>query len=187
MSDQSASNKRKHYFINKGFQVSFILKFCFLLFVGVVISTGLLFVFSQDSLTSSFQQSRLEIRNTGIAILPSVVYTNLITLALITVAAIIVTLFVSHKIAGPLFRFEKELDEISKGNLTKRVELREKDQGKDMAESLNIMVSSFHEKISDIQKDLQSLRESAKQQDVSPELIEDLDNLRNKVSRHFRT
>ena len=187
MSHHQASNKRKNYFVKKDFQVRFILKFCLLLFIGVILSTGLLFLFSQDSLTSSFQQSRLEIKNTSIAILPSVMYTNLITLGLITLGTIIVTLLVSHKIAGPLFRFEKELDAISTGDLTKRVVLREKDQGKEMAETLNVMISSFHDKITDIRKDLNAIKESAVRNNASKALTDELEGLDKKISSYFRT
>ena len=127
---------RSHYFIKKDFQTKFILKFCLLLLAGVIVSTGLLFLFSQDSLTSSFQNSRLVIKNTALAILPTVVYTGLITLALLAIATIIVTLFISHRIAGPMFRFEKELKEIGEGNLTKKVSLREKDQAQKLTQIL---------------------------------------------------
>ena len=127
MPDTKRSYKRRQYFIKKEFQVKFILKFCLLIVFGAIISTGLLFLFSQDTLTSSFQQSRLVIKSTGLAILPSVLYTNLITLGLIAIAAIIVTLFVSHKMAGPLFRFEKELRNIGEGDLTTKVVVRKDD------------------------------------------------------------
>lgn len=188
MSQHKGSNKRKNYFVKKDFQVRFILKFCILLLIGVALSTGLLFLFSQDSLTSSYQQqSGLEIKNTGIAILPSVMVTNLITLGLITLGTIIVTLFVSHKIAGPLFRFEKELDAVSKGDLTKRVVLREKDQGKDMADSLNVMIASFHDKVSDIRKELDTIQESAVRHRAPKVLIDELEGLGKKISSHFRT
>ncbi len=180
------TNKRKNYFIKKQFQVRFILKFCILLLAGVILSTGLLFLFSQDTLTSSFQQSKLEIRNTAVAILPSVIYTNLITLGLVTLATVIVTLFVSHKIAGPLFRFEQELKEIGEGNLTKRVVLRKKDQITDMADRLNDMVASLQEKIRDIQGDVEGIRRSASQQKAQGSLIEDLDKLQQKVESHFK-
>lgn len=70
MPDTKRSYKRRQYFIKKEFQVKFILKFCLLIVFGAIISTGLLFLFSQDTLTSSFQQSRLVIKSTGLAILP---------------------------------------------------------------------------------------------------------------------
>jgi methyl-accepting chemotaxis protein len=187
MSQQKGSNQRKTYFVKKDFQIRFIVKFCMLLLAGVVVSTGLLFFFSPDSLTSSYQSSGLEIKHTNIAILPSVIVTNLITLGLITLGVIIVTLLVSHKIAGPLFRFEKELDAVAEGDLTKRVVLRQKDQGKDMADSLNRMISSFHDRISDIRKELHAVRESAHRHDAPPALIHELEGLDKKISRHFKT
>ena len=187
MSQQKGSNQRKTYFVKKDFQIRFIVKFCMLLLAGVVVSTGLLFFFSPDSLTSSYQSSGLEIKHTNIAILPSVIVTNLITLGLITLGVIMVTLLVSHKIAGPLFRFEKELDAVAEGDLTKRIVLRQKDQGKDMADSLNRMISGFHDKVSDIRKDLDAVRESALQHNAPKVLIDELEGLDKKISRHFKT
>ena len=109
MSKDKKSNRRKNYFIKKGFQVRFILKFCSLVLVSVIMSTGLLFLFSRGTLTTSYQQSRLIIRNTASAILPTTIYINLVILGLITLATIVIILIISHKLAGPLFRFEKEL------------------------------------------------------------------------------
>ena len=106
MARQKPQFRRRNYFVKKDFQLGFIVKFCALVLLGVVISTGLLLFFSQDTLTSSFQQSRLVIRNTAWAILPAALLTNLITLGLISFATILVTLFISHKLAGPLFRFD---------------------------------------------------------------------------------
>lgn len=186
MTQHNDAYKRKKYFIKRGFQFGFILKFCILLLIGVVISTGLLFFFSQGTLTSSFQHSRLVIMNTGMAILPAAIYTNLITLGLITLATIIVTLIVSHKIAGPMFRFEKELKEISEGNLAKHVTLREEDQMTEMAESLNQMVSSLHGKVSGIRFDIENLVQSANEQDVPKKVIEQLNKLRENMENSFK-
>jgi len=180
------SYKRSRYFIKKEFQFKFILRFCLLVLMGAIISTGLLFLFSQGTLTSSFHQSRLVIKNTGLAILPSVVYTNLITLALITLATIIVTLFVSHKVAGPMFRFEKELKVIGEGDLTKKIMLRKKDQIKDMADCLNNMVASLHGKILDIQTEVEHIRNSASRQSAPEGLVEELQQLHHKIQRSFR-
>lgn len=185
MFQNKRSYKRSSYFIKKEFQFKFILRFCLLVLIGAVISTGLVFLFSQGTLTSSFQHSRLIIKNTGVAILPSVIYTNLITLALITLATIIVTLFVSHKVAGPMFRFEKELKAIGEGNLTNKIMLRKKDQIKDMADCLNNMVASLREKILDIQTEVEHIRNSASQQSAPEDLVEELQQLHHKIQRSF--
>ena len=178
--------KRRHYFIKKDFQFRFIIKFCLLLLIGVVISTSLLFLFSQDTLTSSFKQSRLTIKNTALAILPATIYTNLITLGLITLATIVVTLFISHKLAGPLFRFEKDLEVIGEGDLTKTIRLRKKDQITDMADSLNKMTASLHEKVLAIRTEVEQLIELASKQNAPAELIEELKNLDEKIGKEFK-
>ncbi|HUV50170.1 MAG TPA: methyl-accepting chemotaxis protein [Anaerolineae bacterium] len=186
MSQQERIYKRKNYFIKRDFQSKFILKFCLILLIGTILSTGLLFLFSQGTLTSSFEQSRLVIKNTSLAILPSLIYTNLITLGLITLATIVVTLFVSHKIAGPLLRFEKELKEIEKGDLTKSIKLRKKDQIADLSGSLNTMTAGLHEKVLDIRTGVENLIESASKQNAPQELIEELNHLRQTIEMNFK-
>lgn len=187
MSQQPDANRRKQYFIKKGFQTRFVLKFCFLLLIAVVLSSALLYSFSRGTLTSTFEHATLRVTDTAEAILPAMLYTNLITLALVLVAAIGVTLFVSHKIAGPLFRFEKELQAVAGGDLTKRISLRHKDQGKDMAESLNQMIASLHEKVVRIQQEVRLIRDKAQGQGVPETLVQQLDALHRDISTEFRT
>ena len=186
MSQQERTYKRRQYFIKKDFQFKFILKFCLIVLIGTILSTGLLFLFSQGTLTSSFQQSRLVIKNTSLAILPAVIYTNLITLGLITLATIVVTLFVSHKIAGPLFRFEKELKDIEKGDLTKSIKLRKKDQTTDLADSLNKMTASLHGKVLEIRTGVEHLIESVSKQNATQELVDQLNHLYQKIETNFK-
>ena len=178
--------RRRHYFINKDFQLRFILKFCLLILCGVLISTGLLFLFSQDTLTSTYEQSRLVIKNTSLAILPATVYTNLITLGLICFAAIAVTLFVSHKLSGPMFRFEEDLRVIGDGDLTKVIRIRKKDQFRPIADSLNRMTGNLREKIRTVHADIEDLRGTASRQGVSLEMIEGLAKLQKKIEADFK-
>ena len=178
--------KRRNYFVKKKFQSNFIIKFCLVILVGVAISTGLLFLFSQGSMTSSFQHSRLIIKSTAVAIMPAAIYTNLITLGLITVAAIFVTLFVSHKLAGPLFRFEKELREIGSGNLKNVIFLRKEDQITDMADELNKMTESLHGKVLDVRTSVEDLQASLSGKDVPDEIVEGLEGLHQKIDANFK-
>lgn len=47
------------------------------------------------------------------------------------------TIYISHKIAGPLFRFSKAFDEIEKGNYRTRIVLRKRDEGQLVAQEFN--------------------------------------------------
>ena len=179
-------SSRKTYLIQKDFQVKFILKFCLLVLAGIALSTGLLFLFSQDTLTSSFQDSRLVVENTAEAILPTIITIGLITLSLVTIATIFVTLFISHKIAGPLFRFEQELKEIGQGNLKNRIKLRKKDQTTALAECINDMTAGLHEKVSRILTELERILESAPNKNIPPDVIEELEHLRREITDNLK-
>ncbi|MEI7751632.1 MAG: hypothetical protein WCJ71_06030 [Candidatus Omnitrophota bacterium] len=47
------------------------------------------------------------------------------------------TIFISHKIAGPFFRFSKAFNEIEKGDYRARVALRKRDEGHPVAQEFN--------------------------------------------------
>lgn len=182
MDETSQEYKRNQVFIKKRFQFNIIFKFCLLLLAGVVLSTGLLFIFSQDTLTSSYAGAGLEIKNTGTAILPMVVLTNLITLGIICCSTIAVMLFISHKIAGPLFRFEKDIKRVSTGDLSVKINLRKKDQLKDMAKALNLMIESLYTRVNYVDTTLEKIETLNKDgKDIEPELLE----LRSKIRESF--
>ncbi|MBA3009307.1 MAG: methyl-accepting chemotaxis protein [Proteobacteria bacterium] len=175
--------KRKQVFINKSFQARFIVKFCLILVLGGLISIGLTLFNTQDTLTSSFTDSKLVIQNTSLAIMPSVIYTTLITTALVGLVVIMVTLLVSHKIAGPMFRFEKDIDRISKGDLKSRISIRKGDQFKEVATSLNAMIESLNKNLSDIQTDVTAL---AEKQDLPEALHREIVHLNEKINTRFK-
>ncbi|MCP3874535.1 MAG: methyl-accepting chemotaxis protein [Desulfobacteraceae bacterium] len=185
MPDNSRSYKRRTIFIKQEFQFKFILKFCLLLVVGVIISTSLLFLLSQETLTSSFENSRLVIKNTGSAILPSVIVTNLITLGIICIAAIIVTLFISHRIAGPMYRFEKDLCKIEDGDLCTHINLRQKDQFSEMALALNDMTKGLHHKVSRVNNGLDEILSTLENDDKCKGCRQSLEDLKTVLQKEF--
>jgi methyl-accepting chemotaxis protein len=178
--------RRRHFFVKKEYQFKFILKFCLIVLAGTLVSTGLILFFSQGTLTSSFENSRLVVKNTAIAILPAIIYTNIITLLMISVATIVAVLFISHKIAGPMFRFEKELKEIGDGDLTKTIRLRKDDQIKEMAERLNEMTANLHQKILEIQESIERLSGLVREQKSPEELTKELERLQEFINKQFK-
>jgi methyl-accepting chemotaxis protein len=60
------------------------------------------------------------------------------------------TVFISHKIAGPFFRFNATLDEVARGNLRVRIHLRKKDEGRSLASRFNKTLGSLDETFSRI-------------------------------------
>jgi len=64
-----------------------------------------------------------------------------------------VSIFLSHKLAGPLYRFERFMEGVAQGRLNERVALRRSDALMDFQETLNGMTDSLREKVA---KDRQS-------------------------------
>jgi len=74
----------------------------------------------------------------------------LVRIVLYLAIIFVVALFVSHRLAGPIFRFERSAQEVGSGNLTHRVSLRTGDDLLELQEEFNAMVSSLQ---SLVQKD----------------------------------
>ena len=79
------------------------------------------------------------------------------------------SIFIFHKIAGPLFRIEKELkDKIGKGDLTWHVKLRRGDELQDLATSINIMLDGLKSLVIEDKKTIQEI--SAISEEISNDI-----------------
>jgi len=131
--------KRKQYLINKSFQTEFILKFCGLVVLGCVVFGIILYVFSSRTLTTSFENSRLVVKSTADYLLPGLLFGCLIVGLFMAMASSIVVVFMTHRIAGPVYRFEKHIKQIGSGELSSDLKIRRKDQFRELVDVLNKM------------------------------------------------
>jgi methyl-accepting chemotaxis protein len=173
---------RRQYFIKKDFQTRFIVKFILVLVIGGFISVGLTLLTTRGTLTTSFVDSRLLIQDTPLVILPSVVLTTVISIAVVGIVVAIVTLLVSHKIAGPMFRFEKDIERIARGDLKSQIHLRKGDQFQEMVTSINAMIDSLNAKLSEIQEEVVKQSEN---QALSEVCRAEFDRLNRKINSRF--
>ncbi len=60
------------------------------------------------------------------------------------------SILISHKIAGPIYRFKKSAASVTDGDLTVKFNLRKEDEFKDLADSLENMVGSLRQRIGGI-------------------------------------
>ena len=80
--------------------------------------------------------------------------------AVVAGAVAFMTLYASHKIGGPLFRFKANLEQIGSGDLTLRTKLRDDDQLKSFTDAMNSMTESLGEKVIDAKKAQEDLNSS---------------------------
>jgi methyl-accepting chemotaxis protein len=135
--------KRRHYFINKAFQAEFILKFCGLVAFGCIIFGIMLYVFSSRTLTTSFENSRLVVKSTADYLLPGLLFGGLIVGLLMALAAGFVVLLMTHRVVGPIYRFEKYAEKVGSGELSADLKIRKKDQFQNLVNTFNKMTQDL--------------------------------------------
>ena len=88
--------------------------------------------------------------------------------------SVLITLFISHRIAGPMYRLEKILGEIAGGKMPRAANLRKKDEFKELASAINSAIGRL-EKITDENRQIISrlnrlLEEGADKSEIQAEL-----------------
>jgi nitrogen fixation/metabolism regulation signal transduction histidine kinase len=179
--EEKFKNRRRNYFINKKFQRDFILKFCGLVVGGSITSGVIIFIMSKSTLTTAFENSRLVIKSTADFILPAVCLSSAVVVILVGLATIMITLFTSHKITGPLYRMEQDVKEVTAGNLKIKFNLRQGDELKRMAESLEAMVRQLQSNLTVIKNallELESVDNMPAAKEILKKIKQELDNLK---------
>jgi methyl-accepting chemotaxis protein len=169
--------RRRIVFIEKSFQTRFILKFCLLGLGAMVLASLLLYWLSADSYTVSYQYHHLAMDRTSDAIVPALVGTNISVFLALAVFTVYVTLYVSFRIGGPLYRFSQDMAVIAQGKLNKRVRLRQGDQLQKFAEAINDMTGQLEVRARTLQDQIESLQKQAEDPDC------DLEQLRAQIDR----
>jgi len=175
------SYQRKNYFIEKKFQSRFITQFSLLVIVGGLLTIVLLYLISWRSTTVAIVNSRVVVRSTADFILPLLIQTVAVTSILVSLAAIGVTLFVSHKIAGPMYRFKRVVEQLAKGDYSAGFRLRTNDQMQDLADSMNDMIKTMRQQLGSIKVVSQTFKSKLHQfaeGDVAQEKRESLAELK---------
>ena len=150
--------RRKNVYIDKEFQTKFILKFCGLVAIGAGLTIIALYVLSLQSTSVSFVNARVKVMTTADFILPLLIQTVFIVTGAVSVGAAAVTLIVSHKIAGPLFRFKQTFRELAAGNFTNEVRLRQGDQLTEVAGDFNLMITVLRARLTEARQALAGLK-----------------------------
>ena len=177
----NVNEKRKNYYIAKKFQRNFILKFCGLITIGALLSGGIIYAMSMATVSMAFEHSRLVLKSTADYILPAVLLASAVVIVLIGFATVVVTLFASHKIAGAVYRMEKNIEEVTYGNLKSKLSLRRNDELKPLAVSIDVMAQVLRHRLTEAKKicsELELVSAPPEVQDAVKRLRESLDKFK---------
>ena len=136
---------RKNYLIDRNLQIRYIVLMVLVLVVHTLIVLAA--VFSPYIMMLSFDFPHDKRAEAAKAFL--LVHANawpIIGSFIIFVG--ILTLFVTHRIAGPIFRLKRGIRDIADGRLNETIHLRKKDEFHDVAEELNALATRFRDSFS---------------------------------------
>ncbi len=150
--------KRKHYFVDKKFQTKFIVNVLIIVLLIVILLSIFLVLVTSNEMGQSAYSKLLELKNTRQVILPVVVKVSMLVLFVGVIIVVVRFLLVSHRIAGPMIRFKRELKNLKNGDLTLNIRFRDGDEMQELAFLLTDAVKSMNNKVSDISKKINLLK-----------------------------
>jgi len=127
--------KRKQYLIHKKFQLKYVGLILALMILTAALCSYVVYYTSMislgEKLANVYPQGRL------VSIVKIVNFRIMLSVLLITPLVVLTGIFLSHKIAGPIYRMESFLKSMSAGDLTGRIVLRKGDELNNLAEGIN--------------------------------------------------
>ena len=152
---------RKIVFIDKRFQGEFILKFVLLLLVGTAVFVLAAYLILNRRLEDTYYSAHFAIKSTGEILLPTLLALSGVFIVVLGAAAVVITLYVSHHIAGPLFAIRRYLENVSRGDLDFKPKLRLNDQTTPLAESLAHALETLNSRLVAIRVGADAMRASS--------------------------
>ncbi len=142
----TGNKKRRTVFIKRGFQTRFILWVVGLLVLCCLCSAAVLYPLLSSEMNTQLTSSHPNFEAAGGRLIIAIVLGNVLAIVVAALATAVVILYVSHKIAGPLYRFEMICEQVGSGNLDVSTGLREADQLKGLSEAFGKMLTQLRDR-----------------------------------------
>ena len=192
--DEKKKKRRIHYMVKRKFQLEYVAIALVLMFVVAAV-----FVFTAyrsgwvplvEKLSAVYPQSMLA------PILKMVTLQMAIRFLLLVPIIIIASIYLSHKVAGPLARIEDGIREIGRGNLETRLGVRKGDEVKGLVQAINEVTENIEqmvknnkcsvkkalEVLKDLKEQLQQRGEASESFDLINRLGKCMDDINNSLS-----
>jgi len=126
-------SKRKTLLVSKDFQIRFIALIALLSIIFALVVGTITYIFIAQSPTKNFLGKLFKVSTQEKIFIAAMTLSSVLALIII----IIIGLFISHKIAGPLYRITKYMHRLADGDLSFEVKLRKNDEFADLAEEFD--------------------------------------------------
>lgn len=141
----AARERRRRYLVKKGLQFRYLGLILAAVVLPVIFVSGCLYYLifflmaEQLAIPESIAYNLLPVFN-------KINFMLLVGTPALVLLLLCLGLIISHRIAGPIYRLEKDLDEIAKGNFSIRIKMRRNDELISLAEKINKILQRVQEK-----------------------------------------
>jgi len=177
----NVNNRRRTYIVRLDFQKNFIIRYCVLVLIAAVILSLIVYFFCGTTVTTVFKDSRLRILSTNDFILPYLFWSTIVAVVCAVAVCWRMTMIISNRLAGPLYRFEKDIAQVAQGDLTLSIRVRKKDEFQTLARLLNDMTADWRKDITTIKNQAIELNKS---NDLSAKDMRALANLKQVLAKY---
>lgn len=144
--------RRRNYFIKRELQGRFIFSFFVFVIAGGFFLTFIFSLLSADTLTIVYKNDTLQLGKTPLVLFKEILGAHWIFLVTGGLLVVVASMFLTHRVAGPIYRFEKSLEEMNRGNFALDIRLRSKDEGKEVARMLNELNTMLSHNLGEIRE-----------------------------------
>lgn len=143
----------------KGFHHFFSRRLSLYLFLGLVLSNLTFFLLAGKPLGDSYSKAFHLLQDIDETLLTTVLSITAYILILIIPLIFFASVLMSHRVSGPVFRFERSAESLANGDLTVRVCLRDKDEMKEAAAFLDGTIDKFRTRITGLKEKSRQIKE----------------------------
>ena len=176
--------RRRIVLIDKTFQYRLILKFILVNILITFIFGFFIYLFFNSEIDANLQTAHVTYTNVKNMLLPITLTISIINILISSIIIFVFVLFASHKIAGPMFRFNEALRQVAAGNFNTLTSLREEDQLYDCSVTLKEMVNVLSDDLGQIKDKISELDTVLPKANSDPSVLELLKKIHGVLDRY---
>lgn len=129
--------------IRSDFTMWFQIKYCLAMITSIAVTSLVIYLYFRHGLGEGYAEALVTLTQLEESLPIALLMTFIAQSLIILFFSVAINLFVSHKIAGPIYRFEHSLRCIVNGDLQHVARTRDSDQIQSMVSALNRLIASL--------------------------------------------
>lgn len=174
--------RRVNYSIKRQMQLRLLVRVMTIVLISLGLATLFFYIYADQEVGGSFKQFHINARIFLDFLLPAVI----VSFFMGVIAATGLAVFFPHRIAGPLFRIERDLEErVGGGDLTVKFVVRKGDEMVELVKSINTMIERLSFKMGRVRRVSEELT-SLSQKEATVEKFAELSRKLEGAVREFK-